>query len=93
MNKRKRGQKFWGRKSRFYKNGGGEEYQVVGNFLHPWVEVELGGEGRLLPRTVLHAQPAAPNKTGMLLLSTNITLVMDPLTIHWKFTSFKIMYI
>jgi len=22
----------------FFKNGGGEEYQVVGNFIHPWVK-------------------------------------------------------
>ena len=25
-----------GRKSRFQKNGGGEEYQVVENFIQPW---------------------------------------------------------
>ena len=33
--KRGGGQKFWGRKSRFLKYGGGEEYQVAGNFTHP----------------------------------------------------------
>ena len=31
-----RGENFRGRKSRFLKMVGGEEYQVVGNFIHPW---------------------------------------------------------
>ena len=26
--------KFWGSKSRFFKTGGGEEYQVAGKFIH-----------------------------------------------------------
>ena len=33
VGKRGRGRKFRGRKSRFLKNGGGEEYKVVRNFI------------------------------------------------------------
>ena len=40
VGKRGRGRKFWGRKSRLKKNGGGEEYKVVGNFVHPIVSLE-----------------------------------------------------
>ena len=33
----KGGRKFWRKKSRFkIKNGGGKEYKVVGNFIHPF---------------------------------------------------------
>ena len=35
MRKRGRGRKFWRRKSRFEKNRGEEEYQVVTDSLHP----------------------------------------------------------
>ena len=31
----KRGQELWRRKTICYKNGDGEEYKVVGNFIHP----------------------------------------------------------
>ena len=34
MEKRGRGLIFWGRKSKF-KNEGGEDYQIAGNFIHP----------------------------------------------------------
>ena len=38
-----RGRKSWGRKSRFKKNGDGEDYQAVGNFIHPWIIFLLAG--------------------------------------------------
>ena len=38
VGKRGRRLKFRGRKSRL-KKGGGEKYQVVGNFIHPWKQV------------------------------------------------------
>ena len=33
-----RGLTFW-KKIKFFKNEGGEEYQTIGNFIHPWTYV------------------------------------------------------
>ena len=38
---RARGQKVWEENQDFSKMGVGEEYQVVGNFIHPWIKVKL----------------------------------------------------
>ena len=34
-----KGNEILGKKIKFLLNGGGEEYQIAGNFMHPWINV------------------------------------------------------
>ena len=58
--------KIWGGKSRFSKNGGGKEYQVVGNLIHPWNKAEMMAELSNLP-TLLKKSEVAEESLMILL--------------------------
>ena len=63
-----RGRTFLGRLSRFKINGGGEEYQVVGNFIHPGTKVM----GKVLVGKYL------------IDLSTNVSIPIDDETVEYR---------